>query len=80
MPSKVIGTYDIEYAGVRLADDSGWAAHLTIYAPSANPMHRNTVFPDQRVAVDRAFSTQQEAEQAALAVAIEKLPAPAAKE
>lgn len=77
MPSKVIGVYDIEYAGVHLADDSGWAAHLTVYGPSANPMHRNTVFPDQRVATDRCFATQQEAEQAALQVATDMLPTPA---
>jgi hypothetical protein len=62
MPTEQIGEYEIEYSGVRLADVDGWAAHVSIYGPSPNPMHRNSIVPDQRVAVEQVFGTEQEAQ------------------
>jgi hypothetical protein len=72
MPTEQIGEYEIEYSGVKLNDVDGWAAHVSIYGPSPNPMHRNSIVPDQRVAVEHVFATEQEAQaearQAALAM------------
>lgn len=62
MSSEQIGEYEIDYSGVHLPLDEGWAAHLTIYGPSPNPMHRNSIFPAQRVAVGSVFHTEAEAE------------------
>lgn len=62
MPTEQIGEYEIEYEGVRLADVDGWAAHVTIYGPSSNPMHRNSIVPNQRVAVEQVFATEDEAQ------------------
>ncbi|PUA20018.1 hypothetical protein [Glaciimonas sp. PCH181] len=73
MPSTTIGTYEIEYSGVLLPDSEHWAAYVTIFAPSPNPMHRNNIFPNQRVSVEHIFSTQAEAEQEALKIATEMI-------
>lgn len=62
MPSEKMGAYEVEYSGVQLADDQGWVAHVAIYGHSSNPMHRNCVFPDQRVSLDAIFPNQAEAE------------------
>jgi hypothetical protein len=62
MKTELIGDYEIEYAGVQLPDVDDWAAYLTIYGPSSNPMHMNTVVPHQRVSIDSVFPTEQEAE------------------
>ncbi|GGI15920.1 MAG: hypothetical protein REI95_10900 [Oxalicibacterium faecigallinarum] len=69
MPDKLIGVYNVSYSAVPLPDEQGWAAHLTIAGPSANPMHRNIVYPDHRISPDKIFSSSEEAEQAALHVA-----------
>ncbi|GGC16809.1 hypothetical protein GCM10007205_27230 [Oxalicibacterium flavum] len=74
MPTTLIGNYDIDYSGVALPDDAGWAAHVAIHGPSANPMHRNTVFPPQRVLVDQVFASREEAEAQALQAATAMLP------
>ena len=74
MPSTLIGIYDIDYSAVALPNEAGWAAHVTIHGPSSNPMHRNTVFPEQRVLLEQNFATRQEAERAALRIATEMLP------
>lgn len=66
MPDKLIGMYNVSYCGVALPENQGWAAHLMVSGPSSNPMHRNVVYPDQRVAPDMIFATCEEAEQAAL--------------
>ncbi|MFL6674668.1 MAG: hypothetical protein ACJ8LG_15410 [Massilia sp.] len=72
MPTEQIGEYEIEYSGVRMSEVDGWAAHVAIYGPSPNPMHRNSIVPDQRVAVEQVFASEREAEagarQAALAM------------
>lgn len=59
----------MEYEGVPVAGTQQWAAYLAIYGPSTNPMHRNSLFPRQQVAVDKAFLTKEAAEEGALAVA-----------
>lgn len=71
MRSEFIGDYEIEYAGVRLPESEHWGAFVAIYGPSHNPMHRNSVFPEQRVAVDLAFGSEAEAEAEARKVAME---------
>lgn len=69
MGTETIGEYEIEYAGVALAESAGWAAYVTIYGPSANPMHRNSIFPTQRVSVQAVFGSEAEAEAEARRVA-----------
>jgi len=73
MPSETIGTYEIEYSGVLLPDSEHWAAYLTVFAPSPNPMHRNNIFPNQRVSVEQVFANQAEAEQEAHKVGTEMI-------
>lgn len=74
MPTEQIGDYEIEYAGERLADREGWAACVTIYGPSTNPMHRNALVPHQRVAVKHVFATEEEAQAEARTAALTMLP------
>ncbi|MDB5917235.1 MAG: hypothetical protein JWR40_1469 [Massilia sp.] len=62
MTTEQIGEYEIDYSGLRLLDVDGWAAYVTIYGPSPNPMHRNSIVPAQRVAVEHVFATEAEAE------------------
>ncbi len=73
MATETIGDYEIEYSGIHLADVEGWGAFVTIFGPSRNPMHRNEVFPHQRVAVETVFRTEGEAEQEARRVALTML-------
>lgn len=73
MPSETLGTYEIEYSAVRLPEGEHWAAYLTIFAPSPNPMHRNNVFPNQRVAIGQVFASQEEAEREAQKIGIEMI-------
>jgi hypothetical protein len=70
MQLEQIGEYEIEYSGSQLLKSEGWAAWLAIYGPSPNPMHRNSIFPTQRVAVDTVFPSEQEAEAEARKVAM----------
>ena len=62
MPSEKMGAYEVEYSAVRAADGKGWVAHVAVYGHSTNPMHRNCVFPDQRVSLEAVFATSTEAE------------------
>ena len=62
MPTEQLGEYEIDYSAVRLLDVDGWAAYVTIYGPSPNPMHRNSIVPAQRVAVEHVLATEAEAE------------------
>lgn len=73
MPSETLGTYEIEYSAVLLPDSEHWAAYLTIFAPSPNPMHRNNVFPNQRVSIEQVFANQEEAEREAQKVGTEMI-------
>lgn len=73
MATETIGEYEIEYSGVHMADVDGWAAWVTIYGPSSNPMHRNSIVPAQRVAVEQVYPTEQEAQEQARTVALAML-------
>lgn len=73
MPTETIGDYEIEYAGMPLPEGEGWGAYLTVYGPSHNPMHRNTIFPTQRVAVETVFASEQEAQAQAREAALAML-------
>ena len=81
MTTESVGEYEIDYSGMRLDDVDGWAAWVTIYGPSPNPMHRNSIVPAQRVAVEQVFASEEEAQQAAHAAALhmleERAPKPA---
>lgn len=82
MPTEQLGDYEIEYSAVRMTDVEGWAAWVTIYGPSTNPMHLNSIVPAQRVSVEHVFDTEAEAEaeahKVALAMLEEKAPKPPA--
>lgn len=69
MQTEQIGDYEIEYGGEQLPDSEDWAAYAAVYGPSPNPMHRSSVFPHQRVAVESVFATEAEAASAALKAA-----------
>lgn len=74
MQTEQIGDYEIEFAGERLVDVEGWAAFVTVYGPSTNPMHRNALVPHQRVAVEQVFESEETAQAAARAAALSMLP------
>jgi hypothetical protein len=78
MPYATIAEHEIEYEGVAIAGTQQWAAYLTIYGSSSNPMHRNSLYPRQHVAVDEVFLTKEAAEEGALKVAKALLQANAA--
>lgn len=69
MPNTEIAGHEVEYEAVQVAGTEQWAAYLTIYGPSTNPMHRNSIFPRQHVCVEEVFLTQEAAEAGALAAA-----------
>jgi hypothetical protein len=81
MATETLGDYEIDYSGVRLTDVDGWAAWVTIYGPSTNPMHRNSIVPAQRVALEQIFESEQAAAEqarvAAVAMLEERAPKPA---
>jgi hypothetical protein len=81
MATETLGEYEIDYSGVRLTDVDGWAAWVTIYGPSSNPMHRNSIVPAQRVALEQVFESEQAAAEqarvAAVAMLEERAPKPA---
>ncbi|WP_025916698.1 hypothetical protein [Herminiimonas sp. CN] len=70
MPSETVREYEIAYSSVKLPDSEHWGAMVTIYGPSSSPMHRNCVFPEQRVSIDMVFddaaAAETEARKAAL--------------
>ncbi|WP_426175191.1 hypothetical protein [Massilia sp. TWR1-2-2] len=70
MPTEQLGDYEIDYSGVRMTDVDGWAAFVTVYGASANPMHRNSIVPAQRVAVEHVFATEAQAETEARKAAV----------
>jgi hypothetical protein len=73
MPSEIVGMYEIEYSGVLLPEGRDWAAHAAIFKPSANPMHRDIVFHDQRVCVESVFPSKEAAENEARNAALAML-------
>ncbi|EJL80715.1 hypothetical protein PMI16_05030 [Herbaspirillum sp. CF444] len=75
MPIEQVGDYEIEYSGVKLVSDrNNWAATVAIFGPSTNPMHRNAIFPSQRVLLDTIFEDEKSAEREARKAAVEMLP------
>jgi hypothetical protein len=70
MPSEQIGKYEIEYAGVQLANSENWGAQVAIFGPSSNPMHRTPLFPEQRVSIESVFPSREAAEAEARKVAL----------
>lgn len=72
MQYETVNEYEIEYSSTQLPDSEHWAAMVTIYGPSPSPMHRNCIFPEQRVSIDTVFDSaeaaQAEARTAALAM------------
>ncbi len=62
MPTEHVGDYDVEYAGVRVIGGDEWVAQVAIFGHSINPMHRNPVFPVQRVLADQTFADEKSAE------------------
>jgi len=52
MPYETVNEYEIEYSSARLPESEHWAAMVAIYGPSPSPMHRNCIFPPQRVSID----------------------------
>lgn len=70
MPAETMGLYEVEYSAVPSADGKAWVAHVAIYGHSNNPMHRNNLFPDQRVSLESVFPTSEEAEAEARRVAV----------
>ena len=73
MPSQTIDEYEIEYEGVALPADQGWGAYVTVYGPSRNPMHRNSIIPRHHVSIEAVFSTEALAEAEARRIALELL-------
>ena len=73
MPTEQIGEYEIEYRGEKMTDVEGWGAYVTVYGPAVNPMHRNTIVPSQRVAVEQVFATEAQAEAEAHRAALSML-------
>ena len=73
MPSETIREYEIEYSGELLPEGEGWGAYVAVYGPSPNPMHRNSVFPHQRVAVETVFPHAHAAEKEARRIALSLL-------
>jgi hypothetical protein len=65
MPEESVGQYGIEYEAVELGEVAGWAAYVTVYGPSANPMHRSALYPRQRVHPDVVYPDRTAAERAA---------------
>jgi hypothetical protein len=76
MASETIGEFEIEYEGVHLPEKEGWGAYVTVYGPSPNPMHRNSIFPTQHVSVETVFPTREAAEAEAHRVALTLLQHP----
>ncbi|HEY0848019.1 MAG TPA: hypothetical protein VGE12_21820 [Noviherbaspirillum sp.] len=70
MAEETVGEYVIAYSGVPAATGEGWAACVTIYGPSPNPMHRHPLVSEKRVSVGAVFSTEKEAEMEARRVAL----------
>lgn len=62
MPSKIVDGYEVEFTGELLEGTGQWGAFVSIFAPSANPMHLTHIVPKRRVSADLKFSDQRAAE------------------
>lgn len=70
MPYETVHEYEVEYSSMQLPDSEHWAAMVAIYGPSPSPMHRNCIFPEQRVSIDTVFDSAEAAQAAARSVAL----------
>lgn len=72
MPTKIIDRYEVEFTGELLEGTRQWGAYVSIFSPSANPMHMTHIYPKRRVSADLTFLDQHaaeaEAERAALKI------------
>jgi hypothetical protein len=72
MPTKSVDGYEIEFTGELLEGTKQWGAYVSIFAPSANPMHMTHIYPKRRVSADLTLMDQRaaeaEAERAALKI------------
>ncbi|CAN7371573.1 hypothetical protein LJR289_002152 [Pseudoduganella sp. LjRoot289] len=75
MPTKIIDGYEVEFTGELLEGTTLWGAYVSIFAPSANPMHMINVYPKRRVSADLTLSDQHMAETEAERAAEEVLKA-----
>lgn len=62
MPSKTVDNFEIEFIGELLEGTKQWGAYVSIFAPSANPMHMTHIYPKKRVSADQTFLDQHAAE------------------
>ncbi|XLZ68904.1 hypothetical protein ABT364_20475 [Massilia sp. SR12] len=62
MPTQIIDGYEVEFTGELLEGSGQWGAYVSIFAPSANPMHLTHIVPKRRVSADQKFSDQHSAE------------------
>jgi hypothetical protein len=62
MPVKDVDGYEVEFTGELLEGTGLWGAYVSIYAPSANPMHMTKVYPKHRVSADLKLPDQPAAE------------------
>jgi len=72
MPTKSVDGYEIEFTGELLEGTKQWGAYVSIFAPSANPMHMIHIYPKRRVSADLTLldqrSAEAEAERAAMKI------------
>lgn len=71
MSYELMREYEIEYSSARLPESEHWAAMVAVYGPSHSPMHRNCVFPNQRVSMGTVFTSAEQAEAEAHKVALQ---------
>lgn len=62
MPTKMIDGYEVEFTGELLEGTEQWGAYVSIFAPSANPMHMTHIYPKRRVSADLTLPDQHAAE------------------
>ncbi|MEO8600855.1 MAG: hypothetical protein ABI656_13605 [bacterium] len=71
MSYELMHEYEIEYSSAKLPESEHWAAMVAVYGPSHSPMHRNSVFPIQRVSMGTVFTSAEQAEAEAHKVALQ---------
>ena len=73
MPIKIVDSYEVEFTGEPLEGTTQWGAYVSIYAPSANPMHMTAIRAKRRVSADHTFLDQHAAQAEAELVAMTML-------
>jgi hypothetical protein len=67
MPTRSVDGYEIEFTGELLEGTKQWGAYVSIFAPSANPMHMTHIYPKRLTLMDQ-HAAEAEAEKAALKI------------